>query len=541
MIKADSLSYEDARKALDAGRDAARRFGRQMAFAVVDNSGHLIAALRDDGTPPRVLKQAIRKAYSAAVMERNTLSFKRDLAERGGALDQWGDPDLTTLHAGLLVRADDRTLGAVGAGGSPPEMDEEIARMMVRAMGFAPVTDERLALKWRAAPARGGAPVRQVARIPIPDSLAALGQEPVCAVRLGDHVLTSGVPGIDPETGALPDDPERQFDLAFANMRRLLEESGVAGPDAIGLINVYIPARDYRRYINKPWLELFPGASKPARKTNQAPLPRGMAVQVQACAYAGAIRQPLEIPGLAHRDPLPMGAKVGPLVYSSVIGGDDPATGKPVAGAEAQIECAFENARALMRQAGGDVGGINHLWVFLPRDFRRQKTMLDAYLRMFPDAGARPARKTVPYDLPEGAHIQIQLTGVIGAARTNYEVPGVGHHDPIPMGSRIGDILHSSGVYAVDPASGKTIAGGLEAQIDLSLDNVRALMQAAKGSLDNIAALTVLVRDYADAPPIVAKLRRLFPDWEKAPALRFVNYHLPPELLVQFHVTGVFP
>ena len=239
LFRSDSLSYDDARKALDAGLGAARRFGRQMAFAVVDNTGHLIAALRDDGTPPRVLKQAIRKAYSAAAMERNTLTFRRELEERGGALDQWGDPELTTLHAGLVVRTGDRTLGAVGVGGAPIELDEEVARMMVRAMSFVPVVDERLVLAWCAAAGRGPTQARQVVRIAIPDSLAALGQEPVCAVRLGDHVVTSGVPGIDLQTGELPDDPERQFDLAFANMRRLLEECGVAGPEAIGLINVY--------------------------------------------------------------------------------------------------------------------------------------------------------------------------------------------------------------------------------------------------------------------------------------------------------------
>ena len=57
--KSESLSYEDAEKAIAAGVAAATRFGRKMAFAVADNRGELIAAMRMDDTHPRVLKQAM--------------------------------------------------------------------------------------------------------------------------------------------------------------------------------------------------------------------------------------------------------------------------------------------------------------------------------------------------------------------------------------------------------------------------------------------------------------------------------------------------
>jgi uncharacterized protein GlcG (DUF336 family) len=71
-------------------------------------------------------------------MCRHTLSFKRDLEEREGALDQWGDAKLTTLPGGLVVDVGGKYVGAVGAGGGGPD-DEAVARAMVTAMGFTVV------------------------------------------------------------------------------------------------------------------------------------------------------------------------------------------------------------------------------------------------------------------------------------------------------------------------------------------------------------------------------------------------------------------
>jgi uncharacterized protein GlcG (DUF336 family) len=114
-----------------------------MAFAVADASAGLIAAVRMNGAHPRILRHSIRKAYTSATMCRNTLSFKADLEERDGNLEQWGDADLTTLPGGLVVMSGKETVGAIGAGGGGPH-DEEVAEAMVRAMGFTPVADARV-------------------------------------------------------------------------------------------------------------------------------------------------------------------------------------------------------------------------------------------------------------------------------------------------------------------------------------------------------------------------------------------------------------
>jgi 2-iminobutanoate/2-iminopropanoate deaminase len=378
--------------------------------------------------------------------------------------------------------------------------------------------------------------MRESVSLPLPEEWLRRGQEPVTATRIGNMIYTSGVPGIDRQSGQLGEGPERQFAAAFDNLTALLEAAG-AGPQSVGLLTVWIPDRTNRPFINKDWLRLYPGADRPARKTNQASLPEGLEVQLMAACVLGETRVPVQIPGLSHKDPLPMGAKLGPMVFSSVIAPEDPADGKLVAGARAQIDRAFDNMTLFMQAAGGSDGEINHAWVFM-KDFAFQHDMVERWVRDYPDFGNRPARKTLPYDLAGDSQIQVQLTGRLGASRKNYEVPGVGHDDPIPMGSSIGPLLQSSGMFGIDPATGKR-AEGLEAQLVNALGNIRGLVDQAGTTPDRIAHLTVMLQDYADAPRVSAALRELFPDPENAPALKFITYRMPAHWRVQFHVTAI--
>ncbi len=334
----------------------------------------------------------------------------------------------------------------------------------------------------------------------------------------------------------MPADAEAQFALAFTNLRKLLEHAGV-GPDSIGLITVWTPDRTGRAFINKPWLEMFPGENRPARKTNHAPLPPGVHVQLTAVAVAGATRTAIGVPGLKHKDPLPMGARLGRYVFSSVFAPEDPKDGKVVEGPLNQLQRAFDNGALFMQQAGGSEDHINHYWVFM-QDFTHQPAMVEEWVRRWSEFGDRPARKTVPYELPAGSEIQLQLTAVLGDRRKNYEVPGVGHHDPIPMASSIGPLLQSSGIYGIDAATGKVVEGRDE-QTDMVLHITEGLMQQAGGTPDDITALTVMVQDFADVPYFRERLKRLFPDPKSQPALHFIRYQMPKQWHVQFHVTAM--
>lgn len=140
MIHVESLGYDEAQRAIAAVIEAAGREGRPASVAVTDCHGDLLCCARMDGSHARVLKHAIRKAYTAAVMGRDTLSFKHDLWERNGNLDEWGDMTLTTLQGGLVVMSEGQLLGGIGVGGNSLQKDEEIARIGIRAMGFTPMS-----------------------------------------------------------------------------------------------------------------------------------------------------------------------------------------------------------------------------------------------------------------------------------------------------------------------------------------------------------------------------------------------------------------
>ena len=132
----DHITLEQAQRAIAIVFDEAKKDGRNMAAVVADGSGHPICAARMETTHERVLRFALRKAYTAAVMERDTLSFKRDMERANRTLADYGDAMFTTLQGGLVVVADGRVVGAMAVGGNTSERDEEIARIALGALGF---------------------------------------------------------------------------------------------------------------------------------------------------------------------------------------------------------------------------------------------------------------------------------------------------------------------------------------------------------------------------------------------------------------------
>jgi glc operon protein GlcG len=133
MLNLRTLGIHEARCAIAEGVAQAQRRGLTMAFVVADHRGAPIACERMDGAPARTLTHALRKAFTAAEMGRDTARFGKDLQDRRGDLDQWGNLDLTTLPGGCVVVLDGEVVGSVACGGAPTELDVEIARAMCAA------------------------------------------------------------------------------------------------------------------------------------------------------------------------------------------------------------------------------------------------------------------------------------------------------------------------------------------------------------------------------------------------------------------------
>lgn len=105
----------------------AARDGREMAFAVTDEAAGLVFAARTEGCAARVLTHAVRKAYTAATMRRDTITFRDQDREAGKTLTDWGDPQMTHLVGGAVLSRDGEHWGGVGVGGNTTERDWELS------------------------------------------------------------------------------------------------------------------------------------------------------------------------------------------------------------------------------------------------------------------------------------------------------------------------------------------------------------------------------------------------------------------------------
>lgn len=120
----------------------------------------------------------------------------------------------------------------------------------------------------------------------------------------------------------------------------------------------------------------------------------------------------IEIPGLSHQAPIPMGAKIANLVFSSAISGQDPQTKRFPLDADKQAEALFRNIRTFMEQAGGTPDDIVRVSVFL-REERYREAINKEWIKMFPDERDRPARHAVTSEIRNEALFQIEIVAVL--------------------------------------------------------------------------------------------------------------------------------
>jgi 2-iminobutanoate/2-iminopropanoate deaminase len=73
-----------------------------------------------------------------------------------------------------------------------------------------------------------------------------------------------------------------------------------------------------------------------------------------------------------------------------------------------------------------------------------------------------------------------------------------------------GGFVFASGQIPLDPATGKLVEGGFEAQAERVLDNLRAVLEAAGSSLDAVVRTNVFLIDLALFPRLNAVYGRYF-------------------------------
>ena len=69
---------------------------------------------------------------------------------------------------------------------------------------------------------------------------------------------------------------------------------------------------------------------------------------------------------------------------------------------------------------------------------------------------------------------------------------------PYSAGVRAGHFVYTAGQLGIDPADGAFVSGGVEAETRQALTNLKAVLDAANSSLDDVVKTTVFLRDMND-------------------------------------------
>lgn len=125
-----------------------------------------------------------------------------------------------------------------------------------------------------------------------------------------------------------------------------------------------------------------------------------------------ARRKSIHIKGMEHGAPIPNGAVIGNVVFSSAISGKDAKTGVMSPNPDEQAEAMFRNLQLFMEIVGGTPDNIGHMTVYLKEEKYRD-SVNKVWLKMFPDEHDRPARHALKAELRGEMLMQIEVIAVL--------------------------------------------------------------------------------------------------------------------------------
>lgn len=108
---------------------------------------------------------------------------------------------------------------------------------------------------------------------------------------------------------------------------------------------------------------------------------------------------------------------------------------------------------------------------------------------------------------------------------------------PYSQAVMIDGFLYTSGQIAIDPATGELVEGGIEAQTERVLENIKAILKAAGMDLNNVIKTTVFVTNMGDFAKINEIYGRYFKDNPPARSLVEVK-SLPKGALIEIEVVA---
>ena len=111
--------------------------------------------------------------------------------------------------------------------------------------------------------------------------------------------------------------------------------------------------------------------------------------------------------------------------------------------------------------------------------------------------------------------------------------PGASPNSALSPGIQVGDTLYVSGQVAVDTSGNIVGEGDCEAQARQVMANIRAVVKAVGGSMDNVVKITCFLTDVANYPAYGKVRAETFPSNPPASSTVIVAGLVRPELLVE--------
>ena len=109
---------------------------------------------------------------------------------------------------------------------------------------------------------------------------------------------------------------------------------------------------------------------------------------------------------------------------------------------------------------------------------------------------------------------------------------------PYSQGIRLGNLLFTAGQGPIDPATGKTVDGGITEQTTRVMENLKAILEAGGSSLEKAVKASVFLKDMNDFAAMNAVYAKyLAPEGVTPPARTTVQAaRLPGDILVEIDV-----
>jgi uncharacterized protein GlcG (DUF336 family) len=131
------LTLDVARRLIAAAEEEAGRQGLDLAFAVVDAGGHVVAVARMDGADWITPEVALGKAWTAAAFRAPSDAQgqkAKDLVAFAGSISAATHGRYTPQIGGLPLEVDGAAAGGMGASGATGHEDEAVVRAAIEAV-----------------------------------------------------------------------------------------------------------------------------------------------------------------------------------------------------------------------------------------------------------------------------------------------------------------------------------------------------------------------------------------------------------------------